>query len=64
MLGFYDGFTPSFVKKYQDVGTLMLNTFKQYYAEEVRTGVFPGEEHRYKMSDEVLEIIEQEFGKA
>ena len=63
VLGLFDRFTPSFAKKYQDVGTLMLNTFKQY-AEEVRTGVFPGEEHSYKMSDEVLETIEQEFGKA
>ncbi len=63
VLGLYDKFTPSFAKKYQDVGNLMLNTFKQY-GEEVRTGVFPGEEHSYKMSDEVLETIEQEFGKA
>jgi 3-methyl-2-oxobutanoate hydroxymethyltransferase len=63
VLGLYDKFTPSFAKKYQDVGTLMLNTFKQY-AEEVRSGAFPGEEHSYKMSDEVLATIEKEFGKA
>ena len=31
---------------------------------EVRSGVFPGEEHSYKMSDEVLDAIEAEFGKA
>ena len=61
VLGLYDNFTPSFAKKYQDVGTLMLDTFKQY-KEEVLTGVFPGEEHSYKMSDEVLEAIEKEFG--
>lgn len=63
VLGLYDNFTPSFAKQYQDVGTLMLNTFKQY-KEEVISGVFPGEEHSYKMSDEVLETIEKEFGKA
>jgi len=63
VLGLFDRFTPSFAKKYQDVGTLMLNTFKQY-GEEVRAGIFPGEEHSYKMSDEVLEAIAQEFGKA
>jgi 3-methyl-2-oxobutanoate hydroxymethyltransferase len=63
VLGLYDNFTPSFAKRYQDVGTLMLNTFKQY-KEEVLSGVFPGDEHSYKMSDEVLEAIEQEFGKA
>jgi 3-methyl-2-oxobutanoate hydroxymethyltransferase len=61
VLGLYDNFTPSFAKQYQDVGTLMLDTFKQY-KEEVLTGVFPGEEHSYKMSDEVLEAIEKEFG--
>jgi 3-methyl-2-oxobutanoate hydroxymethyltransferase len=38
VLGLYDRFTLSFEKEYQDVGTLMLNTFKQY-AEEVRNGV-------------------------
>lgn len=63
VLGLYDNFTPSFAKQYQDVGTLMLDTFKQY-KEEVISGVFPGEEHSYKMSDEVLEAIEKEFGKA
>jgi len=30
--------------------------------EEVLTGKFPGEEHSYKMSDEVLEAIQKEFG--
>ncbi len=63
VLGLYDNFTPSFAKQYQDVGTLMLDTFKKY-KEEVIAGVFPGEKHSYKMSDEVLEAIEKEFGKA
>lgn len=63
VLGMYDNFTPSFAKQYQDVGGLMLDTFKQY-KEEVLSGVFPGEEHSYKMSDDVLEAIEKEFGKA
>ena len=61
VLGMYDNFTPSFAKKYQDVGKLMLDTFKQY-KEEVLTGVFPGEEHSYKMSDDVMEAIQKEFG--
>ena len=59
----YDNFTPSFAKKYTDVGGLMLNTFKQY-KEEGLPGVFPGEQHCYKMSDDVLSKIEKEFGKA
>jgi len=63
VLGMYDNFTPSFAKKYTDVGGLMLSTFKQY-KEEVVTGKFPGEEHCYKMSDDVLSEVEKEFGKA
>ena len=63
VLGMFDAFTPSFAKRYQDFNGLMKQTFAQY-AEEVRTGVFPGEEHSYKMSDQVLEAIEEEFGKA
>ena len=61
LLGMYDTFFPSFAKQYQNFGQMMTETFKQY-AEEVRTGVFPDEEHSYKMSDEVLETIEKEFG--
>ncbi len=63
VLGLYDKFTPSFAKQYANLGQIMTQTFKQY-AEEVKTGIFPGEEHSYKMSDEVLETIEKEFGPA
>ena len=63
VLGMFDKFTPSFAKRYQDFNKLMKKAFKQY-AEEVRTGVFPDEEHSYPMSDEVVKAIEDEFGKA
>jgi len=63
VLGLYDNFTPSFAKRYQDVGGLMLQTFQQY-KEEVISGQFPGEQHSYKMTDEVLAVIEKEFGAA
>jgi 3-methyl-2-oxobutanoate hydroxymethyltransferase len=62
VLGMFDKFTPSFAKRYQDFNKLMQQAFKQY-AEEVRTGAFPDEEHSYAMSDEVLKDIEDEFGK-
>jgi len=61
VLGMYDNFTPGFAKQYQKFGEVMIDTFKQY-KEEVLTGKFPGEEHSYKMSEEVLEEIEKEFG--
>ena len=63
VLGLYDNFTPSFAKQYADVGNLMIETFSQY-TKEVRDGVFPGEEHSYGMSDEVLDAIIKEFGAA
>ena len=62
VLGMFDKFTPSFAKRYQEFNKLMLQTFKQY-AEEVRTGAFPDEEHSYAMSDEVLNAIQEEFEK-
>ena len=60
VLGMFDAFTPSFAKRYQEFNKLMQQTFRQY-AEEVRTGVFPDEQHSYKMSDEVLDAIKEEF---
>jgi 3-methyl-2-oxobutanoate hydroxymethyltransferase len=63
VLGLYDNFTPSFAKQYVNVGQIMTDTFTQY-AKEVKEGVFPGEEHSYGMSDEILESIMKEFGEA
>jgi len=63
VLGLYDTFTPSFAKQYVDVGQIMTDTFTQY-AKEVKEGVFPGQEHAYGMSDDVLESIVKEFGAA
>ena len=61
VLGLYDNFTPSFAKQYVNVGQIMIDTFTQY-AKEVKEGVFPGKDHSYGMSDEVLESIVKEFG--
>jgi len=63
VLGMFDKFTPSFAKRYQNFNKLMKKAFKQY-AEEVRTGAFPDEQHSYPMSDDVVKAIEDEFGKA
>ena len=63
ILGMFEDFTPSFAKKYANFNKLMSETFVQY-RKEVLDGTFPDEEHSYKMSDEVLEAIEDEFGKA
>ncbi len=63
VLGLYDNFTPGFAKQYVNVGQIMTDTFKTY-AQEVKDGVFPGKEHSYGMSDDVLESIIKEFGDA
>lgn len=63
VLGLYDNFTPGFAKQYVNVGQIMTDTFTQY-ANEVKNGIFPGEEHSYGMSDDVLESIIKEFGDA
>lgn len=56
MLGMYSEFTPKFVKKYANVGEQMKKAFNDYI-KEVGDGVFPGENHGFKISDEVLEKL-------
>lgn len=56
MLGMYNDFTPKFVKKYENIGERMDIAFKQYIS-EVKEKVFPGEEHGFKISDEVIEKL-------
>jgi 3-methyl-2-oxobutanoate hydroxymethyltransferase len=46
MLGIFPDFTPKFVKKYADVGALMLKAFKKY-KREVEQGKFPDKKHSY-----------------
>lgn len=56
MLGMYSDFTPKFVKKYEILGKKMNVAFKKYI-EEVKDGVFPAEEHSFKINDEVIEKL-------
>jgi len=46
MLGFFEEFTPKFVKKYLDGATLVRNAVSGY-AKEVKSREFPAEEHTY-----------------
>ena len=56
MLGMYSDFTPKFVKKYENLSEKMNIAFKRYI-EEVKYGVFPSEEHSFKINDEVIEKL-------
>lgn len=47
LLGMFDRFTPTFVKKYANLNQQMKVAVTQYL-DEVRSGVFPDEKHSYK----------------
>ena len=48
MLGVFSDFTPKFVKKYENLGEKMNIAFRKYI-EEIKDGVFPAEEHSFKI---------------
>lgn len=56
MLGYTDGFTPKFVRKFADLHTVMLDAFRQY-KDEVEAQTFPAPEHTFAISDDVLEKL-------
>lgn len=56
MLAMYPDFKPKFVKQYTQLGSVMKYAFKQYIA-EVKSGVFPSEEHTFKIDDEIIESL-------
>ncbi|EPR43673.1 3-methyl-2-oxobutanoate hydroxymethyltransferase [Desulfovibrio sp. X2] len=56
VLGLYDRFTPRFVKRYAELGTLAANALSAYAA-DVRSGAFPAPEHGYDMSEEELDRL-------
>ncbi len=56
MLNMYGDFKPKFVKTFADAGSVMREGFNTYIR-EVREGSFPGEEHTFKIKDDVLEKL-------
>ncbi|HEY3544398.1 MAG TPA: 3-methyl-2-oxobutanoate hydroxymethyltransferase [Gaiellaceae bacterium] len=59
MLGYYEGHAPRFVKRYADLGDVIVEALGRY-AEEVRSGAFPEEQHTYKMPADELEAFTRE----
>ena len=60
MLGLTIGHTAKFVKRFAEAGELMRKGISDYI-DETKSGVFPAEEHTYKIDDEVIaEIIREE----
>ena len=63
VLGMFDTFAPKFAKKYANFNKEMKDVFTNYH-QEVLDRKFPSDEHVYGVSDEVMDAIEIEFGKA
>jgi 3-methyl-2-oxobutanoate hydroxymethyltransferase len=53
MVGLFSGFTPTFVKRYAEVGETIRDAVSRYAA-EVRSGVFPGGGQSFGMKDDVV----------
>ena len=62
MLGIFETFAPKFVKKYANVAEQMRQAF-QKYAQEVREGKFPTQEHCYNMKAGEPEKLERTLKK-
>lgn len=56
MLAMFADFKPKFVKQYANVGEIYISAFKKYN-EEVKSGVFPQEEHTFKIDDDIIEKL-------
>lgn len=56
LVGLFERFTPKFVKQYIKLGPMIIDALKEY-KNEVENGVFPGEEHTFKMSKEEAEKV-------
>jgi 3-methyl-2-oxobutanoate hydroxymethyltransferase len=63
MLGFFDRFTPKFVKKYANVNALLLEVFEKYKS-EVMNREFPAKEHCYGMPEDALKQLHEVLAQA
>ena len=57
MLGYFEAFTPKFVKKYANLGENIEKAFREY-SDDVKTGKFPEEKHCYRMVEGELDKLE------
>lgn len=60
MLGFFDAFTPKFVKKYNNLNKHILETFAEYI-NDVKRGKFPQPEHCYSMDAEEVKKLSAKY---
>ncbi|MEA2574518.1 MAG: 3-methyl-2-oxobutanoate hydroxymethyltransferase [Chloroflexia bacterium] len=58
LLGWYPDFTPKHARKYANLAEILPEAFKQYI-QDVRSGIFPAEEHSFPMDESLLEGLEE-----
>jgi 3-methyl-2-oxobutanoate hydroxymethyltransferase len=63
LLGLYEGHAPRYLKRYADLGTEIKRALEAY-AEDVRTGRFPEEQHTYAMPEDELRAFLEELAAA
>lgn len=56
MLGMFSDYTPKFVKRFAEVGSVMKEAFANYI-KEVQAETYPADEHTFKIDDGVLEKL-------
>lgn len=56
LLGMFSDFTPKFVKRYADIGSIMKDAFSSYI-KEVQDQSFPEEKHCYTIKEEIIEKL-------
>lgn len=61
MIGMFDRRPAKFVKKYREVGALILEALEEF-KKDVTAGTFPAPEHCYPMPREVAEELEKMYG--
>jgi 3-methyl-2-oxobutanoate hydroxymethyltransferase len=60
MLGMFSNYTPKFAKHFGEIGTAMKEAFTAYI-NETKSGSFPAKEHTYKIDEEIISSLEEEF---
>jgi 3-methyl-2-oxobutanoate hydroxymethyltransferase len=56
LLAMFTDFKPKFVKHYANIGEIMKEAYRTYHR-EINEGLFPAEEHSYKMDDSIIEKL-------
>ncbi|MBQ7521430.1 MAG: 3-methyl-2-oxobutanoate hydroxymethyltransferase [Clostridia bacterium] len=56
LLGMFSDFTPKFVKRYAEVGTMMKEAFENYIS-DLDNGNFPEKQHTYTIDEEIIKNL-------